>query len=76
MRIIKVFADGCQCFGGYLKVVSLPKQVIMNPVVTPEIHEVMTAVHYRPAVSIIIPFEPKMCLTTELTYSLKTVADA
>ena len=44
----------------------------MNPVVTPEIIEVMEALHYRPAVSIIMPFEPKMSLKTELTHSLKT----
>ena len=47
----------------------------MNPVVTPEIREVMEAVNYRPAVSIILPFEPKMSLKTELTHSLKTAAD-
>ena len=47
----------------------------MNPVVTSEIREVMEAVHYRPAVSIIMPFEPKMSLKTELTHSLKTAAD-
>ena len=47
----------------------------MNPVVTSEIREVMQAVHYRPAVSIIIPFEPKMSLITELNYSLKAAAD-
>jgi len=32
-------------------------------------------VHYRPAVSIIVPFEPKMNLKTELTHSLKIAAD-
>ena len=47
----------------------------MDPVVTPEIREVMEALHYRPAVSIIMPFEPKMSLKTELTHSLKTAAD-
>jgi Bacterial archaeo-eukaryotic release factor family 3 len=47
----------------------------MNPVVTPEIREVMEAIHYRPAVSIIMPFEPKMNLKTELTHSLKTATD-
>ena len=47
----------------------------MNPVVTSEIREVMEAVNYRPAVSIIMPFEPKMSLKTELTHSLKTAAD-
>ncbi|MEP7254670.1 MAG: hypothetical protein ABI666_02785 [Ferruginibacter sp.] len=47
----------------------------MNPVITPEIREVMKAVHYRPAVSIILPFEPKMKPKVELTYSLKMAAD-
>jgi hypothetical protein len=47
----------------------------MNTVVTPEIREVMQAVHYRPAISIIMPFEPKMSLKTELANSLKTAAD-
>ncbi len=47
----------------------------MNPVVTPEIREVMEAVHYRPAVSVIMPFEPKMNLQVKLTHSLKTAAD-
>lgn len=47
----------------------------MNPVVTPEIREVMEAVHYRPAVSVIMPFEPKMNLQVTLTHSLKTAAD-
>jgi len=47
----------------------------MNPIVTPEIREVMEAVLYRPAISIIMPFEPKMSLKTELNHSLKIVAD-
>lgn len=47
----------------------------MNPVLTPEIKEVLQAVHYRPSVSIIVPFEPKMSLKTELTHSLKAAAD-
>lgn len=47
----------------------------MNPVVTPEIREVMEAVHFRPAVSVIVPFEPKMGLKTELAHSLKGAAD-
>jgi hypothetical protein len=46
----------------------------MNPIVTPEIQEVMNAVHYRPAVSIIVPFEPKANQKTELTHSLKIAA--
>ena len=47
----------------------------MNKVMTTELREVMEAVHYRPAVSIILPFEPKMNLKTELTHSLKTAVD-
>ena len=47
----------------------------MNTTMTPELREVMEALHYRPAVSIIFPFEPKMNLKTELAHSLKTAAD-
>lgn len=46
----------------------------MNSSVTPEIHEVMETVHYRPAVSIILPFEPKMGSKKELSHSLKIAA--
>lgn len=42
----------------------------MNTVLAPGIAEVMEAVHYRPAVSIILPFEPKMSAKTALQYSL------
>ncbi len=75
MRIIKVSGDGCQCFASRHTVASGSKLFAMNKIVTPEIQEVMDAVHYRPAVSIILPFEPKMNLKTELTHSLKTAAD-
>lgn len=47
----------------------------MNTSITPEIKEVLYAVHYRPAVSIIMPFEPKMGLKATLMHSLKTAAD-
>jgi len=47
----------------------------MNPIITPEIQEVMKAVHYRPAVSIIMPFEAKANMKTELMHSLKFAAD-
>ena len=47
----------------------------MNPIVTQEILEVIKTEHYRPAVSIIMPFEPKMSLKTELAQCLKTAAD-
>ena len=47
----------------------------MNPIISPEIQEVMKAVHYRPAVSIIMPFETKVKRRNELIYSLKITAD-
>lgn len=47
----------------------------MNQVLTPEIRDLIHAVHYRPAVSIIMPFEPKMSLKAELTHSLKVAAN-
>lgn len=47
----------------------------MKPIITTEIREVMDAVHYRPAVSIIMPFESKISLKTELAHALKTTAD-
>jgi len=47
----------------------------MNQIVTPEISEVLKTLHYRPAVSIIMPFEPKINLETELMHKLKTAAD-
>lgn len=47
----------------------------MNPSVSPEIKEVIGAVHYRPAVSIIMPFEPKMSAKTEITQLLKFASD-
>jgi Bacterial archaeo-eukaryotic release factor family 3 len=47
----------------------------MNPINTNEIREVMEAVHYRPAISIILPFEPKMSLKTEVAHALKIASD-
>ena len=47
----------------------------MTTTMTPELRELIEAVHYRPAVSIIMPFEPKMSLKTELMHSLKFAAD-
>jgi len=47
----------------------------MNQSVTPEIREVLEALHYRPAVSIIMPFEPRVCLKKELNHYLKVAAD-
>lgn len=75
MRTIKTTSDSHQCFTGYVKVASVPKWHCMKQVMIPEIREVIEAVHYRPAVSVIMPFEPKMNLQTELSHALKMAAD-
>src|SRR6476660_8503471 len=43
----------------------------MEPLIKTDMEEVLGATHHMPAVSIILPFEPKMSMKTELTYSLK-----
>jgi hypothetical protein len=43
----------------------------MHSVLTPEIREILEAIHYRPAISIILPFQPKISLKTELNHALK-----
>lgn len=40
-----------------------------------EIREILDAVHYRPAVTIIMPFEPKMSLKAEISQALKFAMD-
>lgn len=46
----------------------------MNAIMSPEIREITEAVHYRPAVSIIIPLEGKTGgLRNEMEYSLKII---
>ncbi len=47
----------------------------MNTHISTELKEVMEAVHYRPAVSIILPFEAKISLKTEVAHALKVAAD-
>ncbi len=47
----------------------------MNANITPEIREVMEALHYRPSVSIIQPFDTKVGLKTELSHALKIAVD-
>lgn len=47
----------------------------MNSVITPEMRDVIEAVHYRPAVSIIMPYNTRISLKKELAQSLKTAAD-
>lgn len=47
----------------------------MNPIITPDIREVMEAVHYRPSVSIIMPFDTRVNLHKESGHALKVAAD-
>jgi hypothetical protein len=47
----------------------------MNSSLTTEISEITDVVSYRPAVSIILPFEPKMNTKSELAYSLKVATN-
>ena len=49
--------------------------IVMHTNSDPEINELVDVIHYRPAVSIIMPFEPKMGLKAELTHLLKLAAD-
>jgi hypothetical protein len=47
----------------------------MKTALSPDIREVVEAVHYRPAVSIVMPFEPKMNVKSELNQQLKFAID-
>jgi Bacterial archaeo-eukaryotic release factor family 3 len=47
----------------------------MKTKVSPEIMEIIEATHYRPAISIMMPFDPKISLITELGHSLKIACD-
>ena len=47
----------------------------MNSIITPDIQEVMNAVHYRPAVSIIMPIESKSNFQNQINHILKTTID-
>lgn len=46
----------------------------MKSTVPPELREIIEALHYRPAVSIIMPFEPKMIQKDAIAHSLKKAA--
>lgn len=72
---IIIFYDAYQFNIWPLKVTSLPNIFVMNANLTPEVVEMIKALHYRPAVSILMPFEPKISLKTELTYALKIAVD-
>jgi hypothetical protein len=47
----------------------------MNTLLSPDIREVMNAGHYKPSVSIILPFEPKMGGKAEIMQQLKCAVD-
>src|SRR5687768_1593738 len=47
----------------------------MNKLLSPEIRDVVEAVHYRPAVSVIMPLNARVNLKKEISYSLKTAVD-
>jgi len=47
----------------------------MNRLLAPEFREIIDVVHYRPAVSIMMPFEPKMILKSDLHHCLKIAVD-
>lgn len=47
----------------------------MKAALSPEVREVVEAIHYRPAISIVMPFEPKMSAKAELIQQLKFAID-
>lgn len=47
----------------------------MKPALPTEIHEITESIHYRPCISIIMPFEPKMGAKAEITQQLKFAVD-
>jgi hypothetical protein len=47
----------------------------MKSELSPEVRDVFEAIHYRPAISIIMPFEPKMNAKAELVHHLKFAFD-
>ena len=47
------------------------KIYFMKPALSIEVKEVFEATHYRPAISIIMPFEPQMNAKAVLTHQLK-----
>jgi hypothetical protein len=47
----------------------------MNPAIAPPVRQVLESVSYRPSVSIVMPFEPKMNAKADLAYRLKLAVD-
>lgn len=48
---------------------------VMSTKINPEIKDLMKAEHYRPLVSVIVPFEPKTGVRVEMSQHLKFVVD-
>ncbi len=53
----------------------MPIKKVMTTILTPELRALIEATHYRPAVSIILPFEPKMGAKVAILHSLKLATD-
>ena len=66
-----VYSDGSHLIWKLSELNLSFKKYIMNKLEIPEVKEVLEALHYRPAVSIIMPFEPKMTSKNELVHSLE-----
>jgi len=47
----------------------------MQPSISPEVKELIQIAHYRPAVSIVVPFSPKIALRAELKKDIKYAID-
>lgn len=75
MSSIKGIADTCHCFTKFSLLALVSRTIIMASVLTPELRALIEAVHYRPAVSIILPFDPKMGTKMAITQAFKFALD-
>ncbi|HYM93082.1 MAG TPA: hypothetical protein VET23_03010 [Chitinophagaceae bacterium] len=71
MRTIKIIDDDGQWFSDSFRNIFEYKLPFMTTNILPGAEEILNAVKYMPCVSILMPFEPKMLLKTELEYKLK-----
>jgi Bacterial archaeo-eukaryotic release factor family 3 len=74
LRIVKEPVDRHHSFIKMV-LVNLLKQRVMNTEISQDIQDVIKAVHYHPAISIIMPFDPKMGIKAELQHQLKLAID-
>jgi hypothetical protein len=75
MRRIKKRIDTCHILTTGMPVACKPKLTVMKQAIDREILEVMSSAHYRPAVSMVMPFEPQMNGKEGLKHRLKLAAD-